>query len=60
MEGNEGDNFVVFFRIKFLKVPSDCSLGDPFGTRSSCYCANEMMIAYIGVKSARMQKFLLV
>ena len=25
MKGNEGDIFVVFFRIKFLKVPSDCS-----------------------------------
>ena len=33
MEGNEGDIFVVFFRIKFLEGPSDCSLGDPFGTR---------------------------
>lgn len=33
MEGNEGDIFVVFFRIKFLEGPDDCSLGDPFGTR---------------------------
>ena len=58
MEGNEGDIFVVFFRIKFLEAPSDCSLGDPFGTRSSCNCVHEMMIAYIGVESARTQEFL--
>ena len=44
MERNEGDIFIVFFHLKFLKVPSDCSLGDPFRTQSS-YCLQRTSIS---------------
>ena len=51
MEGNEGDISVVFFRIKFLEAPSDCSLGDQFGTRIKLIVAAIVSIDHVHCQS---------